>query len=88
MWTAALEIQKLEADIQKARADRRNAELECRDLEHWYLRPAVPQPWAAIVLGVVTGLIGTASGCFSTKLESLNNTMLNNTIRKLKSSAK
>jgi len=70
---AILEIQKLEADIQKARADREKAELESRELKHWYFRPAILQPWAAIVLGVVTALIGTASGWFSTKLESLNN---------------
>lgn len=68
-----LELRKLEADIAKAAVDRRKTQLEIHELTHWYQRPSVWQPVAAIVIAVVTALIGVANGWFSTKLESLSN---------------
>lgn len=70
---ATLELEKLKADIAKAAADRQKAELEIGELKGWYRRPAVLQPLATIVIGLVTALIGLANGWFSTKLESLSN---------------
>lgn len=67
-----LKIEKLTVEIEKARADRKKAELEAARLKNpWYLRPEILQPIAAIVIGVVTGIAGYVSGFFQTKLDSL-----------------
>jgi hypothetical protein len=66
-----LEIQKLEAEVQRAQTDRQKAELEILELKRWRRRPAVLQSIAAIVVAVVAAIIGTANGWFSTRLDSL-----------------
>jgi hypothetical protein len=68
---SALEVQKLAAEIQKIQTERRKAELEISELTRWYRRPAFLQPVAAIVIGTLTAMIGTANGWFSTKLDRL-----------------
>ena len=64
-------LRELEAEIPKAQTDSRKAKLEMLELRGWYRRPSVWQSWAAIVIGVVTALVGMANGWFSTKLDRL-----------------
>jgi DNA repair exonuclease SbcCD ATPase subunit len=68
---SSLELQKLKEDVLKTRFERRKARLEIQELSRWYRRPSVLQPVAAIVIGLVTALIGIANGWFSTKLDRL-----------------
>jgi hypothetical protein len=71
----ALELQKLEAEIAKARADTIKSDLEAAALRKRWVQPAILLQvlviLGIIVTGIVTGVVGHVNGWFSTHLESL-----------------
>lgn len=65
---------KLALEVAKLQAETTRANLEIKLLTRpWFLQPAIMQPLAAIIITVGAGIIGSYSGWFQVRTDSLRN---------------